>query len=45
MERFAEDADLVAKLRDLLWNDGEISASVIDGKQAEGAKFSDYFER
>jgi len=44
MERFAEDADLVAKLRDLLWNDGEISASVIDGKQAEGAKFSDYFE-
>ncbi|MCC9621047.1 RNA-binding transcriptional accessory protein [Thalassospira sp. MA62] len=44
MERFAEDADLVAKLRDLLWNDGEITASVIDGKQAEGAKFSDYFE-
>ncbi|MBR9779071.1 MAG: RNA-binding transcriptional accessory protein [Rhodospirillales bacterium] len=44
MERFAEDADLVAKLRDLLWNDGEISASVIDGKQTEGAKFSDYFE-
>ncbi|MEQ9345314.1 MAG: Tex family protein [Thalassospira sp.] len=44
MERFAEDADLVAKLRDRLWNDGEITASVIDGKQAEGAKFSDYFE-
>lgn len=43
-ERFAEDADLVAKLRDLLWNDGAISASVIDGKQTEGAKFSDYFE-
>ena len=44
MERFAEDADLVAKLRNLLWNDGEITASVIEGKQAEGAKFSDYFE-
>lgn len=44
MERFAEDADLVAKLRTLLWDDGEITASAIDGKQAEGAKFSDYFE-
>jgi uncharacterized protein len=43
MERFAEDADLVARLRQLLWDDGEITASVIDGKEAEGAKFSDYF--
>ncbi|MDP2699090.1 Tex family protein [Thalassospira sp.] len=43
MERFAEDADLVARLRKILWDDGEISASVIEGKQAEGAKFSDYF--
>ena len=43
MERFAEDADLVARLRQLLWDDGEITASVIEGKEAEGAKFSDYF--
>ena len=44
MERFAEDAELVGRLRDRLWDEGELSARVIDGKQQEGAKFSDYFE-
>ncbi|MEC9483590.1 MAG: Tex family protein [Halomonas sp.] len=44
MERFAEDAELVGRLRDRLWEEGELSARVIDGKQKEGAKFSDYFE-
>ncbi|SHE35619.1 uncharacterized protein SAMN02745148_00225 [Modicisalibacter ilicicola DSM 19980] len=44
MERFAEDAELVGRLRDRLWEEGEFSARVIDGKQQEGAKFSDYFE-
>ncbi|TDX33044.1 uncharacterized protein DFO67_101341 [Modicisalibacter xianhensis] len=44
MERFAEDAELVGRLRDRLWDEGELSARVIDGKQKEGAKFSDYFE-
>nr|WP_298374086.1 Tex family protein [uncultured Halomonas sp.] len=44
MERFAEDAELVGRLRDRLWQDSELSARVIDGKQQEGAKFSDYFE-
>nr|WP_298415404.1 Tex family protein [uncultured Halomonas sp.] len=44
MERFAEDAELVGRLRDRLWQDSELSARVIEGKQQEGAKFSDYFE-
>nr|WP_299242641.1 Tex family protein [uncultured Halomonas sp.] len=44
MERFAEDAELVGRLRDRLWDEGELSARVIEGKQQEGAKFSDYFE-
>ncbi|GAB2790763.1 Tex family protein [Halomonas shantousis] len=44
MERFAEDAELVGRLRDRLWDEGELCARVIDGKQQEGAKFSDYFE-
>ncbi|MBE0489971.1 MAG: RNA-binding transcriptional accessory protein [Halomonas sp.] len=44
MERFAEDAELVGRLRERLWQEGELSARVIPGKEAEGAKFSDYFE-
>nr|WP_297461774.1 Tex family protein [uncultured Halomonas sp.] len=44
MERFAEDAELVGRLRSRLWDEGQLSARVIDGKQQEGAKFSDYFE-
>ena len=44
MERFAEDAELVGSLRERLWQEGELSARVIPGKEGEGAKFSDYFE-
>ncbi len=44
MERFAEDPELVGQLRERLWQEGELSARVLDGKQQEGAKFSDYFE-
>lgn len=44
MEKFAEDADLLAKLRDFLNAEGTLSARVMDGKEKEGAKFRDYFE-
>lgn len=44
MERFAEDASLLAKVRDYLLKNAHIVSKVADGKQAEGAKFSDYFE-
>ncbi|MFK4016211.1 Tex family protein [Cobetia marina] len=44
MERFAEDAALVGRLRQRLWDDGILSARVMKGKEQEGAKFSDYFE-
>jgi len=44
MEEFAENAELVGKLRDFLWEHGQLKSSVIDGKQQQGAKFSDYFE-
>lgn len=43
IERFAEDADLLAKLRKVLLARGHLQAQVIEGKQQEGAKFSDYF--
>jgi protein Tex len=44
MERFSEDAKLLGKLRQFLSAKGEISATVIKGKETEGQKFSDYFE-
>lgn len=43
MEQFAEAAELVGELRDYLWENGILRASVIEGKQEEGAKFADYF--
>ncbi|EKE81522.1 Tex family protein [Idiomarina xiamenensis] len=44
MERFAEDADLLKKVRDYLWRQGHIVSQVAKGKETEGAKFRDYFE-
>jgi uncharacterized protein len=44
MERFSEDADLLGRLRNFLKQEGTISARVMEGKQAEAAKFQDYFE-
>jgi uncharacterized protein len=44
MERFAEDADLLAKVRQFLQDHALLAARLIDGKEAEGAKFRDYFE-
>ncbi|MFD3704607.1 Tex family protein [Nocardia sp. NPDC058658] len=44
VERFAEDADLVGELRELMWNRGQVISTVRAGKEEAGAKFSDYFE-
>ena len=44
VERFAEDADLVGELRELMWQTGVLRTAVRDGKEAAGAKFADYFE-
>ena len=44
MERFAEEAELVGKLRERLWAEGQLSSRVIAGQEQQGAKFSDYFE-
>ncbi len=44
MERFAEDADLIQKLRNFVWEEGRLTAAVMTGKEKEGEKFSDYFE-
>ena len=43
MERFAEDAELLAKLRQYLTANATIESKVIEGKEQEGEKFLDYF--
>ena len=43
-EQFAEDADLVARLRKLIGQQGLLYAKVIAGKEDEGANFRDWFD-
>ena len=43
MEQFAEDATLLAKVRQYLKQNAVLVSKVIEGKEAEGAKFQDYF--
>lgn len=45
MERFAEDAGLLAKVRHYLWNNAHLVSQVNTGKEEDGAKFRDYFEQ
>lgn len=44
MERFAEDADLLARMREFLQQHALLASCLVAGKEAEGAKFRDYFE-
>ncbi|QSV14212.1 Tex family protein [Photobacterium ganghwense] len=44
MERFAEDAALLEKIRRHLQGQAELTSRVVAGKEHEGAKFKDYFE-
>lgn len=43
MERFSEDAELLAKIRDYLWKNAHLVAKVVKGKEEAGEKFQDYF--
>ncbi|MHC9234927.1 Tex family protein [Pseudooceanicola sp. 502str34] len=43
-EELSENADLLGRLRDHLRRNGRITAKVVEGKEQEGAKFSDYFD-
>lgn len=44
MERFAEDADLLAQLREHLFAHALLTSKVVEGKEESGAKFRDYFD-
>ncbi len=43
-EQFAENADLVGRLRTYMKDRAFLKSKVVEGKQTEGAKFSDYFD-
>lgn len=43
-EQFAENADLVGRLRTYMKERAFMRSRVVDGKQGAGAKFSDYFD-
>jgi uncharacterized protein len=44
VERFAEDADLIGRLREQMWSNGLLVSTVRKGKKTEGEKFKDYFD-
>ncbi|MGF1752250.1 RNA-binding transcriptional accessory protein [Vibrio makurazakiensis] len=44
MERIAEDANLLEKIRQHLTRNAELGARVVAGKENAGEKFKDYFE-
>lgn len=44
MEQFAENARLLGECRETLWQEGVITTEVVEGKEVEGNKFSDYFK-
>ncbi|QWF70354.1 RNA-binding transcriptional accessory protein [Methylomonas paludis] len=44
MERVSEAAELLSELRERIWSKGILHATVISGKTAEAAKFTDYFD-
>ena len=50
MERFSEDAELVGRLRQFMFDEANITATLVNGKDKEpgkeqaAAKFKDYFE-
>ena len=43
-ETLSENATLLGRLREFMRREAIITARVIEGKEAEGAKFSDYFD-
>ncbi len=44
MKRFAEDAALLGEIREKVWSEGVLVSKVVEGKEAIGAKFRDYFD-
>ena len=44
IERMTETPAVVGAIREKVWSGGRLGSSLVKGKEAEGAKFSDYFQ-
>ena len=44
LERVSEQADLVGRLRDFVWENAHLISKVAEGQEDKGAKFKDYFD-
>ena len=44
IEQFAEQAELVGKLREWYWSRGQLRSKLVKSKEQEGSKFRDYFD-
>lgn len=44
MEQLSENAEVLTELRERVWGHGILQAKVVAGKEAEAAKFKDYFD-
>lgn len=44
MEEFAENAELLGRLREWVWERGVFVSNVVEEKRQDGIKYSDYFE-
>jgi uncharacterized protein len=44
MEQVAESAEVLTELRERVWQQGIVHATVVTGKEVEAAKFKDYFD-
>jgi len=44
MERISENAELLAELRERVWQKGLVHATVVTGKEQAAEKFKDYFD-
>lgn len=44
MEKFSEEADLLARLRDYFWQNAHMMSVVIEGQEQDGNKYRDYFD-
>nr|WP_231703848.1 Tex family protein [Arthrobacter sp. zg-Y179] len=44
IERVSQDADLLTEQREKLWRQGRMRSQVRPGKEAEGRKFTDYYD-
>ncbi len=44
LDIFAENATIISRTRDKLWNEALLTTKVIGGKETDGVKFSDYFD-